>query len=458
MRGTIGRRLPYSSFGFSSNASARQMLIPFSTSSSSGGGRGRGRGGPTRFGVNSPAPSGSLPDEDPSPPGLGHGRGRPLPSSPTLPSFSSFVASVGRGRGGAPAAPTDSDSKKPVFFKREDVPPKWTSPPPDTGIPEQPSPEVESRSYQIPDGILSALSGAGRGKPLQRAGPEAPAEENRHLRARPRGPHPEAVHRDAVRRPGEKFSGDGPEGSMDGGHGGFGRGRGGRGRGRGLSGRGGRGRASFKDRGQRDSADREAADDLDDDDGLFLGDKADGEKFANRMGAEKMEMLTEIFEEIGSKVLPSPTFERHLDAFHTNCLIEFEPEYLMEEFGTNPDIDEKPPIPLREAIEKMKPFLMVYEGIETQEEWEKVVKATMDHVPLMKEIVDYYSGPDRVTAKQQQQELERVAKTLPESAPASVKRFTDRAVLSLQSNPGWGFDKKCQFMDKLVLEVSQQYK
>lgn len=50
----------------------------------------------------------------------------------------------------------------------------------------------------------------------------------------------------------------------------------------------------------------------------------------------------------------------------------------------------------------------------------------------MKEIVDYYSGPDRVTAKQQQQELERVAKTLPESAPNSVKRFTERAVLSLQ--------------------------
>lgn len=42
----------------------------------------------------------------------------------------------------------------------------------------------------------------------------------------------------------------------------------------------------------------------------------------------------------------------------------------MEEFGTNPDIDEKPPIPLREALEKVKPFLMVYEGIENQEQWE----------------------------------------------------------------------------------------
>ena len=42
----------------------------------------------------------------------------------------------------------------------------------------------------------------------------------------------------------------------------------------------------------------------------------------------------------------------------------------MEEFGTSPDIDEKAPIPLRDALEKMKPFLMAYEGIQSQEEWE----------------------------------------------------------------------------------------
>ena len=40
------------------------------------------------------------------------------------------------------------------------------------------------------------------------------------------------------------------------------------------------------------------------------------------------------------------------------------------------------------------------------------MKETMERVPLMKEIVDYYSGPDRVTAKQEQEELERVAKTV----------------------------------------------
>lgn len=42
----------------------------------------------------------------------------------------------------------------------------------------------------------------------------------------------------------------------------------------------------------------------------------------------------------------------------------------MGDLESNPDIDEKPPIPLRDALEKAKPFLMAYENIESQEEWE----------------------------------------------------------------------------------------
>ena len=42
----------------------------------------------------------------------------------------------------------------------------------------------------------------------------------------------------------------------------------------------------------------------------------------------------------------------------------------MGDFGSNPDIDEKPPMSLRAALEKVKPFLMAYEGIQSQEEWE----------------------------------------------------------------------------------------
>lgn len=56
--------------------------------------------------------------------------------------------------------------------------------------------------------------------------------------------------------------------------------------------------------------------------------------------------------------------------FFLGLQIELEPEYLMGDFERNPDIDEKPPIPLQDALEKMKPFLMAYEGIQSQEEWE----------------------------------------------------------------------------------------
>ncbi|KAG5022212.1 hypothetical protein JHK85_018554 [Glycine max] len=118
--------------------------------------------------------------------------------------------------------------------------------------------------------------------------------------------------------------------------------------------------------------------------------------------------------------------------------IEFEPEYLVE--FDNPDIDEKEQIPLRDALEKAKPFLMSYEGIQSQEEWEKIMEETMARVPLLKKIVDHYSGPDRVTTKKQQEELDRVAKTLPESAPSSVEQFTNRSVISLQ------FSVKCTFL------------
>ncbi|XP_020256307.1 uncharacterized protein LOC109833158 [Asparagus officinalis] len=62
----------------------------------------------------------------------------------------------------------------------------------------------------------------------------------------------------------------------------------------------------------------------------------------------------------------------------------------------------------------------------------EIIKELMERLPHMKELMDMYCGPDRVTAKQQMQELDRVAKTLPENIPSSVKRFTDRAVLSLQ--------------------------
>ncbi|XP_018824526.1 translation initiation factor IF-2 [Juglans regia] len=473
MRGSIGRTLSRPNpIGFSN--ATRRSLIPFSTSSSSptggGGGRGRGRGsGSPQFDFASPGkPEPDEPESkiDPPPPGTGlghgHGRGRPVPSSPTLPNFSSFISSIKpppAGRGHSVPPPPDSAPKEPIFFKKEDGPANLLD---------------AAKSFtdrNLPPSILPVSTGRGRGKPLEQPSLEAQfVEENRHTRARKslaqaqtqtqtqdeRGRAPRMTREEAVKNAVKILSRGGGDGDGDigdsiggvrgGGRGGYrGRGAPGRGRGRGLYRGRGRGRAGDS------KEDAYGA-------GLYLGDNADGEKLAKRLGVENMNQLVEGFEEMSGAVLPSPLEDALVDAMDVNYAIECEPEYLMGEFDQNPDIDDKPPIPLRDALEKMKPFLMAYEGIQSQEEWEEIMKETMERVPLLKEIVDYYSGPDRVTAKQQQEELERVAKTVPISAPDSVKRFADRAVISLQSNPGWGFDKKCQFMDKLVGEVSHHYK
>ncbi|KAH7536662.1 hypothetical protein FEM48_Zijuj03G0008300 [Ziziphus jujuba var. spinosa] len=479
MRGSIGigRKLP-NPINIS-NAAAKHTIIPFSTSS---GGRGRGRGGspptggPIRFGVDSAPRAPGQPESDDSQPdpfgsAIGHGRGKPMvPSSPVPPSFASSIkppTAAGRGRVPSPHSDEVQHSelpKRPIFFKRESGPESARPPPPPQSTARQVRISDGGGESNLPESIRSLLSGAGRGKPIEQPVPEAQtSQENRHLRAAKKVEAPgrrgtgqsrmsleEAVkHARGILSRGGYGEGEGEELGGGGGRGRGFRGRGGRGRGR------GRGDWRERERGQRgqlgDSEDGYGA-------GLYLGDNADGEKLANRLGTETMNKLVEGFEELSHNVLPSPLEDAYLDALHTNFMIEFEPEYLMGDFDRNPDIDEKPPMSLGEALEKVKPFLMVYEGIQSQEEWEEIIKETMETVPLLKEIVDYYSGPDTVTAKQQQQELERVAKTLPASAPDSVKQFTERAVQSLQSNPGWGFDKKCQYMDKLVWKVSQLYK
>ncbi|KAL6998857.1 hypothetical protein U1Q18_000025 [Sarracenia purpurea var. burkii] len=470
---TVGNATKNTLFACSTSSAA----LSTSAGGSGGGGRGRGRGsslsGP--FDSQSVAGKSEPVDDDseghplsPFPSGLGHGRCKPLPSTLILPSFSSFKSAVsnsgslGRGRVlDSPPPQSDAEEhfrpKRPIFFSKEEATDSTTA-----GI------RKDLEESNLPSSIISVLSGAGRGKPAKQPVPDEKAkEENRHRRSPQPGKGsgvgaasaessvtPRLSREDAVKKAVGILSRGGAVGdiSEDGGRGrgGF-RGRGNRGRGRGRGPHGWRGRAGGRERRLQDGDD-------DYGDGLYLGDNADGEKLAKRIGPEHMNELVEAFEEMSGRVLPSPMDDAYLDALHTNFMIECEPEYLMEEFGTNPDIDEKPPIPLEDALEKMKPFLMAYEGIQSHEEWEEVVKDTMEKVPIMKELVDYYSGPDRVTAKKQQEELERVAKTLPESAPPSVKRYTERAVLSLQSNPGWGFDKKCQFMDKLVWEVSQHYK
>ncbi|KAF3327805.1 hypothetical protein FCM35_KLT06411 [Carex littledalei] len=394
----------------------------FSTFSGSGGfGRGRGRGPPPPVsGEDSSVAS----DDDPlfSDYGRGRGRGRgdgPHPSSPLLPSFSLFASSSqGRGRGsgsgsGITSPDSDAPPKKPFFFSRErddrdPVPPT------------KPTSDIDSDNPlpRKPD-MSSFVSALGRGKPTTPTEPGSKEQSDRKQQQQ----MSMSSREDATRRAMEVLSRAGAGSGMRG-RGGSGRGMRGRGRGR------GRGRESFVEH-----------DDMDYEDG--------------EVGDDEVE-LDEYFEQAASVALPSPVEDAYQEAVHTNNMIEFEPEYLVG-FG-NPDIEEKPPMSLEEALETAKPFLIAYAGMSSQEEWEEAVKDVMKRLPKMKEMMDMYCGPDRVTAKQQQEELQRVANTLPRNAPTSVNKFTDRVLLSLQSNPGWGFDKKCQFMDKLAWEVKQHYK
>ncbi|OEL19352.1 hypothetical protein BAE44_0019627 [Dichanthelium oligosanthes] len=460
--------------GAAAAAARRHTPLPssyapaFSSFSGIGGGdggfgRGRGRGlppsGPPR------APGRPVSDDDGADPfsaaaPVGRGSGEPVaPSpSPTVPSFAP-VSGVGRGRGSPlppPPPPEDAVPKQPTFTKRfDDAPPRRD--------PEPPSLEASSSSEPPPPPPrVLPFSGAGRGVPRMQQPPvDKPPEENRFIRrheaakqaaARPPsapGPQqPKLSGQEAVKRALELLGGGG-------GGGGGGRG-GGDGGGRGGGGRSFRGRGRGGRRGKGRTRDDRQSVEVDDQHAIYLGDNADGEKLEKQLGEDKMKILEQAFMEAADNALPHPMEDAYQEACHTNNMIEFEPEYHVN-FG-NPDIDEKPPMSLEEMLQKVKPFIVAYEGIKNQEEWEEAVKDVMARAPHMKELIDMYSGPDVVTAKQQEEELQRVANTLPENIPSSVKRFTDKTLLSLKNNPGWGFDKKCQFMDKFTRIVSEQYK
>ncbi|KAL4323577.1 hypothetical protein GQ457_11G018060 [Hibiscus cannabinus] len=476
MRGTIGRTLSNPNIQYLASLTKRTPLFLQSSPFSSGDGRGRGRGGGNSpFGGFTSA-IGKSDSEDKrrdsnESPSVGLGQGRGGGNSP----FGGFTSAIeksdsedkrrdssesppvglGHGRRGINGpVPPPRQPKVPIFIMKQDEIEADSSA-------NQTTESIHSSEPTLPSRILSAesLFGAGQGKPTKQPEPVSQMKEkNRHIRTKHEQqqapPSPPVSKEEAVKKAMDILSRrrEGDERGDMSMNGGRGSGRGGRGRGRGAQRGRGRGRGQEGYTKTEEEAVKEIGDDL------YLGDNASGEKLAETIGAENMAKLVEGFEDFSSRVLPSPHDDAYLEAMHTNFMIEFEPEYLMADFESNPDIDEKPPMSLRDALEKVKPFLMSYEGIQNQEEWEEAIKETMDNVPLLQEIIDYYSGADRVTAKKQQEELERVAKTLPKSAPASVKNFTNRAVLSLQSNPGWGFDKKCQFMDKLVSEVSQQYK
>jgi len=373
MRGTIGVRLQNSTI---SNAT-RQTLVPFSTSSGfggggdgRGGGRGRGGSGTVTFNFGEKAAPGnpnpnpnpnpnvneSKPDatDSPIPPGAGrgHGRGVTVPPSTGIPAFSSFMSSIqqpgtgrGRGRGRGfdllpPQFENDFVPKKPVFIRSEDnvsqIGANDYSPPkkpvftrsedvrPVEPIDLSGDNESDNRFVMTVPKVLPG-GGRGRGKPLEEAAQEAPQAPvvNRHIRVR-QTPADAASDNVTRRQPMNRSVRDDGDGS------GSGRGRGrGRGRdvyahgrgGRGRGGRGGRGdgRGGFKRYGDDRTSHQDIA--RSNADGLYVGDNADGEKLAKKLGPEIMDQITEAYEEIIERVLPSPLQDEYVEAMDINCAV-----------------------------------------------------------------------------------------------------------------------------------------
>jgi hypothetical protein len=92
----------------------------------------------------------------------------------------------------------------------------------------------------------------------------------------------------------------------------LGRGGDGGGGGRGRGGRGGRGRG--RDGGRRPAAEEEQ-------DSLFFGDNADGERLESRLGADKMKIWDAAFDEAAEEALPDPVEDVYWDAVHTNNMV-----------------------------------------------------------------------------------------------------------------------------------------
>lgn len=327
-------RRSISKIPYRSATASPSIASAFSTSS---GGGGRGRGGPTpfQFTVSNPpedeSKNSNLNGASPPPHAHGRGRGRGVPVTPSSvpPSFSSFLntdsnpAAFGRGRGIGFVPPNSFSS------------PGEELPKPNLGMPtlskyeestESEAPPAQTKS--IPSSIFNVLTGAGRGKPGVPPAPqsEKPKAETHQTRAREQSQSSrkdtaqeqlaeEEKVRKAVGILSQRDVGGGrggPEVRAERWEGGRGGGRG-QGRGRG----GGRGGGGFGGRGSQDGRYEDSEDGAD----PFLGDPAAEEKVAKRLGPQVMSELTEGFEEMSKKVLPTPMDDALLDAYETNIMV-----------------------------------------------------------------------------------------------------------------------------------------
>ncbi|KAL3700771.1 hypothetical protein R1sor_018793 [Riccia sorocarpa] len=142
------------------------------------------------------------------------------------------------------------------------------------------------------------------------------------------------------------------------------------------------------------------------------------------------------------------TFKENL---HRLFLVQFEPEYAMEEFGRNPDIDEPPVLSLEEYLQSLKPmFLRDSAELSEEQQWEEAVQRSLANAPQLEKLVEAYAGRGRMTARQEIQKLEALSDKLPQSVPPEVSAFTQRALITIQNNPGLTFQQKERLMSNMI--------
>ncbi|MCO5608812.1 hypothetical protein L7F22_063029 [Adiantum nelumboides] len=131
-----------------------------------------------------------------------------------------------------------------------------------------------------------------------------------------------------------------------------------------------------------------------------------------------------------------------------------EPEHELGDF-TNPDIEEKPFMPLEEYLEKAKPNIMKTGLISNEKQWQDMVKDTLRNIPYYEKFAETYGGPGRYTAKQENEDLEEIAGTLPSDVGRAAKSFVNRSLTTLKSNPGLNLQQKQWMLASMVDEFSQ---
>eukprot|EP00850_Spirogloea_muscicola_P013379 SM000090S24341 [mRNA] locus=s90:521994:523301:+ [translate_table: standard] len=143
-----------------------------------------------------------------------------------------------------------------------------------------------------------------------------------------------------------------------------------------------------------------------------------------------------------------------LREMHGKLLLDLEPQYTMEDFDLNPDIEEAPRPSLEEYLLSSKDELMKLSGAKSDEEFQAHIAEALQRADELKQVVESYAGPKQKTARQENMILAGIAGELPSDAAPEVVNFTQRALLTLQNNPSWNLSQKQHVLSNIVKQLS----